>query len=89
MTGLAFLEDPIIETSLIGLSLVLASISLLSSVRVHNKYYPITLCLTGFSLLIAGQFLEHETIEIMASSIGGVCVATAHVMNWRLLTCTI
>lgn len=86
MSGLEFLEDPYIEYGMIGLSAVLASISLITSYRKnHGNALPLIVVTVGFSFIVLSRFGgESEVFEAVLMTIGGLSIATAHVLNWRL-----
>jgi len=83
LTGLQFLENPIIEYSFIALSLALASTSLIKSyLKYHKDSFPLKLLFDGFILILVGRFLDSEAAEATVTALGGVSIALAHYINW-------
>ena len=93
LSGLAWLETPWIEMSFIGVSLVVASWSLLRSYLIHHqKFTAISVVLLGFLLIVTSRFAA-EGWEPALTVLGGVAIAVAHIINWRMCkqcqTCTL
>ena len=84
-SGLAWMQEPVVEFVFIGLSIVFASWSLVTSyLKHHNQFSPIVVVFTGFLLIILSRFVEGAG-EAIFTSVGGFTIAVAHVINWRLL----
>ncbi len=83
LAGLQFLTNPIIEYSLILISIFIASSALF---RGFTRYYqdplPLVIVGYGFLLIILGRFANAEWQEIFFSSVGALSVAIAHIVNW-------
>ncbi len=85
MAGLEFLEDPIVEYGMIGLSAVFASLSLISSYKkTHRNNLPLLIVAFGFSFIAMSHVKDSEVFEAVFMTIGGFSIATAHIINWRL-----
>lgn len=83
--SLALLHHPLVEWSLIGFSLSLASWSLIRShILVHGRWEALRILLLGAALLVAGRF-SSEILEAPTAVAGGLAVATAHWLNLRLV----
>ncbi len=83
--GATWLEHPFLEGSFIALSLMLASWSLIGSyINNHRNFSALATVLAGFILIIASRFVEGSA-EILLTVSGGLIIATAHYINWRLL----
>ncbi|MDJ0277462.1 MerC domain-containing protein [Sphingomonas sp. 2R-10] len=55
--------------------------------RRHRRTLPAALALMGLALLGTGAFaVDGETVERIVTSIGGVVLAAAHLLNWRAAT---
>lgn len=92
--GLSWMRHPLVEAVFIGLSLILAVASLFPSWRkAHGRLEPIGLVLLGFGLIIGSHLLHAHHHEPALMTIGGVLIAFAHLINWKLLrrtgTCAI
>lgn len=85
LAGLQFLDNHWIEYAIILFSFVIASRALLQGYRYHKKLIPLILTVTGFAFIGLGQVIELEWMEALFMSIGGVTIATAHLINWKLL----
>lgn len=82
--GLSWLESPIVEWTFIISTLIMASWSLLGSLPRHQNKQPLFIAAIGFGVLFGVHFLEHHIGHYFAA-IGGVLIAYAHYLNWRLL----
>ncbi len=83
--GLHFLENPLIEWTLIITALIIALHSLWHSyAKHHKKIKPIIIASLGFGLIILGHVL-HELFEPIFLGIGGMSIAIAHFINWKYL----
>jgi len=86
LAGLQFLDNPWIEYSIILLSFFIASSAIIHSyLRHHHRPLALTIALTGFVLIGFGQVLESEWKEVLFTSIGGIAIAIAHLINWKLI----
>lgn len=85
LSGLAWLENALLESGLILFSLVLASWSLIQSYRKqHGRLDAFALMFAGFASIILSRFLT-ENLEPLLMLLGGVLVALAHFYNWKLV----
>ena len=67
----------------IGLGIVIAAFSLVKDyLQKHRVITPLILGLLGFVLLIIGTVVHHGPF-VIASVLGGLLVASAHVVNWK------
>ena len=86
LAGLQFLDNPWIEYSIILLSLLIAINSLMGSYsRHHQKLAALVLAVIGFVFIGFGQLLELEWTEVLLTAAGGVMIAIAHLVNWKLI----
>ena len=79
-----------IDWAVIGLCIVIASISLIGDyLNSHRNPKPLLLALVGFVLLAIGM-VEHHGIMLVFSVLGGLTVAISHWINYKLgRTCVI
>lgn len=83
--SLAWLEHPVVEGSFIVLSLMLASWSLIGSYFNHHRNLSaLVTVILGFVLIIISRFTEGSA-EAILTVIGGLTIALAHYINWKLL----
>jgi len=83
LSGIAFLDNPLIELSIIVLSCALALTSLLPCYfRHHRRLSPVLLAIVGFLLIGISRILP-EGIEVLVTPIGAVMTALSHFANWR------
>ncbi|MEM9339934.1 MAG: MerC domain-containing protein [Bacteroidota bacterium] len=86
LAGLQFLDNPSIEYAIILFSFFIASNALIYSYRkYHHKFSAIAIAAVGFVLIGLGRVVEHEWKEALFTSLGGITIAIAHLMNWRLM----
>ncbi|MFN7116212.1 MAG: MerC domain-containing protein [Saprospiraceae bacterium] len=84
LSGLAWLENPWIEATFIGLSFVIATWSLTRSYLLHHHHLTaIRIVALGFALILVSRFVEHHWEPIFAA-VGGITIAGAHWKNWQL-----
>ena len=85
LAGLQFLENPWIEYCIILLSFFIASSALIHGYRKHHqKKLSVLIAILGFILIAVGHLFESsEWWEIVFTSLGGVTIAVAHLINWR------
>ncbi len=83
LAGLQFLTNPIVEYSLILISIFIASFALFRGfARYHRNPLPLVVVGYGFLLITLGRFTHAEWQEIFFSSFGAISVAAAHIVNW-------
>lgn len=86
LAGLQFLANPMIEYSLILISVLIASFALFRGFTgYHRDPLPFVIVGYGFLLITLGRFALADWQEIFFSSIGALSVAIAHVVNWSLI----
>ena len=86
LAGLQFLDNPWIEYTIILLSFFIASNALTHGYRRHHKkLLALIIAIAGFILIGVGQLLQIEWQEILLTSIGGMTIAMAHLINWRYI----
>jgi len=85
--GLSWLAEPWVEVTFIILSVILATLSLYPSYKKqHHSDKALKIAALGFSLLFISRLVGHgSSIEVVTIVIGGLLIAFAHVVNWRLL----
>ncbi|MEM6297868.1 MAG: MerC domain-containing protein [Bacteroidota bacterium] len=84
--------DPLWEHLFLGASGIFAIASLVPGLRTHESWRPIILATLGFTLILgshlhnftSGHLHVHEKSAWLAA-IGGLFVAGAHWMNWKIL----
>lgn len=80
----SWLHNHAIDWFVIGIGIVIASYSLVGDfVRKHRNPLPLTMALVGFVLLLIGM-MEHHGWMLVLSVLGGLSVATSHMVNHRL-----
>lgn len=83
--GMSWLESAWVEWSFILTTLVLASWSLFGSLSKHRNTKPLIIAALGFVLIIVlHEWFGHGAGHYF-SALGGILVAYAHYLNWRLL----
>ena len=85
LLGLEFLANPWVEMSMIVASVILGTLSLsLSYRKQHHKLLPFIVLFAGFALITVGHFTAFSSLESVLIPLGGLTVAAAHLVNWRL-----
>jgi hypothetical protein len=85
-SGLSFLGNHMIEFVFLGISLIIATWSLIPSYKKHHhNIKPLIIVGVGFVFLISSRFLPHGFTEHFITAIGGFVVAISHIVNWRLV----
>lgn len=79
-----WLQSHSLELALIFSTLVLASWSLLGSWHKHRQIKPIIIATVGFLIIFGVHSLEGDIAHYF-SALGGILIAYAHYVNWRLL----
>ncbi len=90
MGGLSWLANPLIENGFIIMSLGLAVTSLYPSFKnKHQNLKALKIAAIGFGLLFLSRLVAHgAAIEVITVVIGGLLIAYAHYINWKLLKMT-
>lgn len=87
LVGLSFLLSETTERAFIGISIVIAGLSLLPAyLRQHRRSRSLLLFTSGISLIITSHLLFEESLVLKASFLiaGGALITTAHFVNRRL-----
>lgn len=84
--ALSFLTNPLVEPIVIGVSCVIALVSLLPTYLKHgDQPVPLMLMAVGLLLVIASRIEAVEAFEAPLTVVGALTIATAHMINWRYL----
>jgi len=84
LSGLLWLGSALVEWTFISLSIMIAGFSLLwSFLRQHRRTEPLWLAGIGCMLLIMSRLVEGAD-EHLLTGLGGILIAVAHFVNWRL-----
>ncbi|RZK76350.1 MAG: MerC domain-containing protein [Pedobacter sp.] len=83
LIGLEFLANMWVEITMIVLSAIVGVWSLLTSFTHHKSIVPSLILILGFVLIANGHFIWHE-MESIFIPLGGIAIAFAHYVNWRL-----
>ncbi len=84
--GLSFLAHPAFEASLIVSGLIIGALSLSHGyLKHHHNLLPILVLSAGFGMIAIGHLETFETYEFLIVSFGASLVATAHILNYRLM----
>ena len=73
-----------LELSLLILTIIFASYSLIQSFfKKHQNKYPILLAILGIGIFCIG-LIYHNSLGLILCSMGGISLATAHFINYKL-----
>ncbi|MBC7884736.1 MAG: MerC domain-containing protein [Saprospiraceae bacterium] len=79
----SWMHNHLIDWVVIGVGVLIATYSLLGDfIKVHRNITPLAMSLAGFSLLLIGM-TEHHGWMLVFSVVGGLLVATSHIVNFR------
>lgn len=81
--GMTWLENPLIEWTFFVSTFIMATWSLYGSYPNHRNIKPALYAIAGFTILIGVHLLEDYMSHGWAA-LGGVAIAYAHYINWRL-----
>jgi drug/metabolite transporter superfamily protein YnfA len=85
LSGFHFLGNPAIEASVVFISLLLACFAIVHGYRKHHgNWYPVITAAIGFLFIGFAHLLEGSIFHHLFSAAGGVLIALAHLLNWRL-----
>ena len=83
--GLQWMADPVIELSFLTLSVGIAVLALMKNARKHKHIrLAIQTIAIGFCLVIASRFVHPENLHHGLTALGGIVIASGHILNWRL-----
>ena len=86
LSSTALESHAIFEWVIIGLSIIIASWSLFRSyIRDHRNLIPILIVTFGFALILIDH-LSHAHGWMLV--VGGLSIASAHLVNWKMLHST-
>lgn len=84
LLGLGFLANPWVEWTMILFALVIGVWSIGSAYHQYRKSWPLIVLGAGFALIIGGHVFIHNWVEAVIVPIGGLMIATAHYLNYKL-----
>lgn len=84
LLGLSILGDHRFEQFMFATTIAIASLSLCWGVRRHGERRILGLLLAAIAFFAIGGFEAHSTREALFVGFGGLCLATAHLVNRRL-----
>jgi hypothetical protein len=82
--GYSFLANERLENMIIGLSILLAAVSVWSGVRVHGQHRILFLFGAAFVLIIVGRAFAQGPIQLACTVPGGLLFVCGHFVNHRL-----
>ncbi len=84
LSSSTWLHNHMIDWVVIGTGILIASYSLIGDFfRKHRNYLPLIFASFGFMFLLLGM-IDHHGWMLVFSVIGGLMVASAHMLNHRL-----
>jgi hypothetical protein len=85
LIGFEFFSNHLVEFLMIGLSLLIGSISFINGYKFHHRRLkPFIIFLTGFALILAGHFLMPVSWEYVFAPAGALVIAVSHLTNRKL-----
>jgi hypothetical protein len=84
LIGAEFLDNPMVEYTLIFSSMTIAIVSMsMGFFRHHRKILPALIMIGGFGLILISRIVENKLAEIILSASGGLSIALSHYINWQ------
>lgn len=83
LSGFEWMESHWVEYAFFISAIGIAGYTILKSYLVHRKPLALMVACTGFILFLIG-IVQHNHAEIGLTTLGGVLIAVAHVINWRI-----
>lgn len=83
LSGFEWMESHWVEYAFFISALLLAGYTILRSFIKHRKPLALLVATAGFVCFLIGIF-QHNHAEIGLTTLGGVLIAIAHIINWRV-----
>lgn len=83
LSGFEWMESHWVEYAFFISAVGLAGYTILRSYLQHRKPLALMLVCLGFFLFLIG-IVQHNHAEIGLTTVGGVLIAVAHIVNWRV-----
>ena len=88
---LAFLHNPWLEGSFLGIALVVGILAAWHGHRKHGSLRPAGIFVLGLTLIVVGHFAfanhEESMLSALMSAGGGMCLVGFHILNQRMGSC--
>jgi hypothetical protein len=79
----SWLHNHLFDWIIISIGIVIAGYAIVGDfLKKHRKPQPLIVAAIGFSFLLIGM-IDHHGWMLVFSVIGGLLVATSHILNWR------
>jgi MFS family permease len=79
----SWLHNHLFDWIIIGFGFIMAGYAIVGDYfKKHRKILPLAIAATGFSFLLIGM-IDHHGWMLIFSVLGGLLVASSHVLNWR------
>jgi len=82
LEGLFWIEHFWLEMTFLFFSIFFASLSLIKSFKTHKRVEPLFMVVLGLTCLFLGLNLPHGLIQTIMMTIGGIIIASAHIVNY-------
>jgi hypothetical protein len=82
-------HNHLFDALIVGVGLFIAGYSIVKDFKKYGNLMPFSVGVTGILLLLLG-LNGHEAIHITCSILGGLMLASAHYLNWKInhsITC--
>ncbi|HET6255409.1 MAG TPA: MerC domain-containing protein [Puia sp.] len=83
--GIELLRNIVVESVIIGISLLVGSWALLTGYRKrHRQFWPVLLFAAGMLVLMGDTILvKTEAVDMAGKTLAAACIITAHTFNWK------
>lgn len=79
----SWLHNHLFDWIIIGLGFIIAGYAIVGDyLKKHRKLLPLLVAVTGFIFLLIGM-IDHHGWMLIFSVVGGLLVASSHVLNWK------
>jgi hypothetical protein len=85
LIGIGFLTTPYWEAGMISASFLVACYSLVNGYKRTKNKKPLIVLTIGFLLILGAKSIVSEEQESVLMVAGGLLVAIAHFVNWKLV----
>lgn len=84
LSGMEWMDSHWVEYIFLLSAFAIAGFTIVRSYMKHKRSLALIIALIGFTIFLIG-FAQHNHNEIGLTTLGGICIAIAHIINWRVI----